>query len=391
MASVPGDVSELMKCIGFFINPIAGMGGRVGLKGTDGVVEEARALGAQPVAHQRAAKALSELARLLSGVSGVASIRWLTCSGIMGEEALRLAGFSEGDIEIVHTTPGEPTADDTRGAVRSFLMRDVDLVFFCGGDGTARDICSVAGLKVPILGIPSGVKMYSGVFGTNPVRTAEIVFAFLQGQLTTAQADVLDFDEARYREGKWNVRLYHAALTPYEPMHTQSAKALIEDTGDAAAKDAIAEYLLEQFQREEAELVLLGPGSTVKSVGDRWGIEKALLGIDAVVDGKLADKDLNEFQILDLLGEFKKRKLVLSPIGAQGFVLGRGNLQLSPGVIRAIGLENIIVIATPAKLARTPVLRFDTGNVALDDELTREEYIRVVTGYRRRRLVRTAL
>ncbi len=381
-----------MKRIGFFINPIAGMGGRVGLKGTDGVVvEEARALGAQPVAPQRAAEALGELARLLLSVSGLAPIRWLTCSGIMGEETLRSAGFFEENIEIVHTTPGEPTADDTRDAVRSFLMRDVDLIFFCGGDGTARDICRVGGrFKVPILGIPSGVKMYSGVFGTNPVRTAEIVFAFLQGQLTTAQADVLDLDEARYREGEWKIQLYHAALTPYEPMYTQSAKALIEDTGDTAAKDAIAEYLLEQFQREEAELILLGPGSTVKSVGDRWGVEKTLLGIDAVVDAKLAGKDLNERQILDLLGEFKKRKLLLSPIGAQGFVLGRGNLQLSPGVIRAIGLENIIVIATPAKLAHTSVLRFDTGSVALDYELTREKYIRVVTGYRRRRLVRTA-
>jgi predicted polyphosphate/ATP-dependent NAD kinase len=377
-----------MKHIGFLINPIAGMGGRVGLKGTDGVVEEARALGAQPVAPQRAAEALRELAQLLSRV---ASIRWLTCSGIMGEEALRSAGFSEGDIEIVYTTPSEPAADDTRGAVRRFLMRDVELIFFCGGDGTARDICSVAGLKVPILGIPSGVKMYSGVFGTNPARTAEIVIAFLQGELTTAQADVLDLDEARYREGEWNVQLYHAALTPYEPMHIQSAKKLIEDAGDAVAKDAIAEHLLEQFEREEAELVLLGPGSTVKSVGDRWGIEKTLLGIDAVVDGKIAGNDLNERQIIDLLGEFRKRKLVLSPIGAQGFVLGRGNLQLSPSVIRTIGLKNIIVIATPAKLARTPVLRFDTGSAALDDELAREGYIRVVTGYRCRRLVRSAI
>ena len=377
-----------MKRIGFLINPIAGMGGRVGLKGTDGVVEEARALGAQPVAPKRAAEALCELARLLSRV---APIRWLTCSGIMGEETLRSAGFSEGNIEIVYMTSGEPAADDTRGAVRRFLMRDVALIFFCGGDGTARDICSVAGLKVPILGIPSGVKMYSGVFGTNPVRTAEIVFAFLQGELTTAQADVLDLDEARYREGEWNVQLYHAALTPYEPMHMQSAKALIEDTGDTAAKDAIAEYLLEQFEREEAELVLLGPGSTVKSVGDRWGIEKTLLGIDAIIDSKLVGNDLNERQILDLLSEFKKRKLVLSPIGVQGFVLGRGNLQLSPRVIRTIGLKNIIVIATPAKLARTSVLRFDTGSAALDNELAREGYIRVVTGYRRRRLVRAAI
>ena len=384
-------VPERMKRIGFLINPIAGMGGRVGLKGTDGVVEQARALGARPVAPQRATEALHKLAQLLSGASAVESIRWLTCSGIMGEETLRLAGFSAADIEITYTTPDQATAEDTKSAVRSFLLGDVDLIFFCGGDGTARDICSIVGIKVPILGIPSGVKMYSGVFGTNPVRTAEIVWAFLQDRLTTAQAEVLDLDEARYREGEWSVKLYHAALTLYEPMRIQLAKAVIEETGDAAVKDAIAVYLLEEFERDKTELVFLGPGSTVKSVGDRWGIDKTLLGIDAVVAGKLVGKDLNESEILSLLDEFEKRKLVLSPIGAQGFVLGRGNLQLSPGVVSVIGVDNIIVIATPAKLARTPELRFDTGSVTLDDELTRERYLRVVVGYRRRRLVRVII
>jgi predicted polyphosphate/ATP-dependent NAD kinase len=380
-----------MKRIGFLINPIAGMGGRVGLKGTDGVVEEARALGAEPVAPQRAAAALRELARLLSRASGVPPIRWLTCSGIMGEETLRSAGFSEGDVEVAHTTFGEPTSDDTKAAVTSFLARDADLILFCGGDGTARDICSVPGLQVPILGVPSGVKMYSGVFGTNPERTAEILLSFLQDRLTTSQADVLDVDEAQYREDEWNVRLFHAVLTPFEPTYTQSAKALIEEVGDVEIREEIAESLHEQFEREAGMLVLLGPGSTVKSIADRWGIDKTLLGIDAVADGKLLGKDLNERRILDLLPRFEKRRLVLSPIGAQGFVLGRGNLPLSPDVIRAIGLENIMVIATPAKLMRTPVLRFDTGDRALDDELACAGYVIVVTGYRRRRVVKVAV
>ncbi len=380
-----------MKRIGFLINPIAGMGGRVGLKGTDGVVEEARALGAEPVAPQRAAEALRVFAGMLSRATELPPVRWLTCSGAMGEDALRAAGFSEGDIEIIHTPAAPPTAVDTEAAVRIFLAREVDLILFCGGDGTARDICRVAGLEVPILGIPSGVKMYSGIFGTNPARTAEILFAFLEGRLTVSQADVLDLDEARYREDEWNVRLYHAALTPYEPSHTQSAKAIIEEVGDVAAREEIAESLLEEFGCEEAVLVLLGPGSTVKSIGDRWGIDNTLLGIDGAVDGKLVGKDLNEGRILDLLERFEKRRLVLSPIGAQGFVLGRGNLQLSPDVIRRIGLENIIVIATPAKLKRTPVLRFDTGDGALDAELAGEGYLRVVTGYRRRRLVRVVV
>lgn len=380
----------LMKQIGFFINPIAGMGGRVGLKGTDNMVDQALALGARPVAQKRAEEAVTKLLRLLSHAAPL-SLQWLTCAGDMGETVLKAAGVSANAIEIIHTPAGKPSAEDTQCTVRRFMKRNVDLIVFCGGDGTARDICSVVGINMPILGIPSGVKMFSGVFGTNPVRSAETIFAFLQDQLEAAQTDVLDLDEARYRAGEWKVQLYYAALTPFEPTHMQSAKTLIEDADDMAAKVGIATFLLEQFQHERSVLILLGAGSTVKSVGDRWGIEKTLLGIDAVVNGKCVGSDLNEQQVLELLEKFKARKLVLSPIGAQGFVLGRGNLQLSPAVIRSIGAGNIIVIATPAKLAKTPVLRFDTGDATLDRELAGGGYLRVVTGYRRRRLVKTIL
>lgn len=380
-----------MKRIGFVINPIAGMGGRVGLKGTDDVVEKARALGAEPVAPERARAALTELQRLLSGATHLVPFRWLTCAGAMGESTLLAAGFDPADVEVVYAATGEPGADDTKAGVKNFQERGADLIVFCGGDGTARDICSVVGLAVPILGIPSGVKMYSGVFGTNPARTAEILFAFLRNQLTTSAADVLDLDETHYRADEWDVRLYYAALTPFEPTYTQSAKALITEVGEEEIKQDIAEFLHEQFDRQPGKLILLGPGSTVKSIADRWGIEKTLLGIDAVVDGKRVGGDLNERQLLKLLAGYPERKLVLSPIGAQGFVLGRGNLQLSPAVIRAIGRENITVIATPAKLMRTPVLRFDTGASALDHELVQKGYVVVVTGYRRRRVVKAAV
>jgi predicted polyphosphate/ATP-dependent NAD kinase len=381
----------MVKCIGFVINPIAGMGGRVGLKGTDGVIAQARRLGAKPVAHQRAAEALTQLARQLLDSSADGHVCWLTCAGGMGEDQLLAAGFASADVVITHRPSAEPTAEDTRSAVESFLARGVELVLFCGGDGTARDICEVVGTEVPILGIPSGVKMYSGVFGSNPERTAGILLAFLEERLTTAEVEVLDLDETQYREDTWHVRLYHTALTPFEPNYTQSAKALIEVAGDVEVKEAIAETLYEQFAHEPDLLILLGPGSSVQTVAERWGIEKTLLGIDAIADGNLVGNDLNEAEILNLLGRFAKRRLVLSPIGAQGFVLGRGNLQLSPEVTRAVSPENIIVIATPAKLFRTPVLRFDTGDRLLDQELAQRGYLPVLTGYRRRRMVRTVI
>jgi predicted polyphosphate/ATP-dependent NAD kinase len=365
------------------------MGGRVGLKGTDNVVDRAIELGARPTAHLKAREALGALRRLLEGLATSPKVHLVTCSGRMGADSLELTGFN--DIQIVYEVTGETAADDTKSAVGRFLKTGVELILFCGGDGTGRDICSVVGQTVPMLGIPAGVKMYSGVFGVNPARTAEILIGYLEGNLTLTRVDVLDLDEERYRRGEWAVRLYHSALTPYEPTFTQSAKMLISESTDVEVKEEIASYLHEEIAASPDVLYLLGPGSTVQSVGDGLGIDKTLLGVDAVADRKVVGKDLNEREIMALLERFPNRKLVLSPIGAQGFVLGRGNLQLSPKVVKAIGAKNITVIATPAKLARTPVLRVDTGDDALDRELIGRGYIPVVIGRHRKRLVKAAI
>jgi len=374
--------------VGLLVNPIAGMGGRVGLKGTDGVVEEAIRRGAQPSANAKARAMLCALRRRLDETEPRIEIRWLTCGGAMGAEDLRAAGFE--DLEIAYTPKDPPTRRDTEAAVAQFLARGVDLLLFCGGDGTARDICSVARQKVPMLGIPAGVKMYSGVFGASAPHTADILVAYLAGRVTPARADILDLDEDRYRQGEWVVRLYDVALTPFEPSLTQATKLLITGADEESAKAQIAEHVYEAMQAEPRTLFLLGPGSTVLSLGSRLAIDKTLLGIDAVIGGRLVGKDLNERLILELMTRHPAAKLVLSPIGAQGFVLGRGNLQLSPEVIRRIGGENIIVVSTPAKLARTPRLRFDTGDAALDAELAQRGYWPVVIGYRLSRLVKVA-
>lgn len=378
-----------MSTIGFLINPIAGMGGRVGLKGTDGVVEEAMELGAHPTAHLKAGETLREFRRLLEQSLQSRAIRWLTCAGQMGADALRKAGF--GNIEAAYEPAVPPSAGDTKAAVRRFLDAGVDLILFCGGDGTARDICSVAGQEAPILGIPAGVKMYSGVFGVSATRTADILMGFLDGRLDASEADVLDLDEEKYRAGEWAVRLYYAALTPYEPTYTQSQKMLIDEATDAEIKREIARHLLEEIEARPDVLFLLGPGSTVQSIGEMLKVDKTLLGIDAVVGGRIVGKDLNETGILDLLERYPNRRLVLSPIGAQGFVIGRGNRPLTPEIVRAIGADNIVVVATSAKLARTPLLRFDTGDGALDAELAAGGYVPVVIGYRLRRLAKVAI
>ena len=377
-----------MHRIGFLINPIAGMGGRVGLKGTDGVAAEAVRRGAEPTAKKRASETLCKFKKLLDHTLNPPEIRWLTAAGAMGREALISAGFDS--IEIVYEAPTESSARDTRAAVERFLDAGVELVLFCGGDGTARDICTITGESTPVLGIPAGVKMYSGVFGVTPGRTAEILMRFLTREIGLARVDIVDLDEEKYRRDEWAVQLYMSAQTPFEPTYLQSAKALISGANEDAIKEDIAEQLREDIEVKPDTLFLLGPGSTVQAVGRALRIDKTLLGIDAVSNGKIVGKDLDERQILDLLDRHPDCKLVLSPIGAQGFLFGRGNLPLSPAVIHRIGADNIVIISTPAKLARTPLLRFDTGDAALDAAMISRKFLSVIIGYHRSRLVKVA-
>jgi predicted polyphosphate/ATP-dependent NAD kinase len=377
-----------MAVFGFVVNPIAGMGGRVGLKGTDGVLDEAINLGAQPVAPHRVHLFLEKLESLIETRRIGERVEWLTCAGIMGEDDLEPAGIDIMTYEIVHT-PADPTAaDDTKKACKKFLERDVALIVFCGGDGTARDIWQTVGEDVPIIGIPSGVKMHSGVFGMNPEATAEIVVAFLSGELDIAEGEILDLDEEKYREGEWHIRLFGTARTPHEPTYVQVSKIQVEAVGEEAIKEEIAESIVEDMEDDPDMLFILGSGSTVGAVSKELGVEFSLLGVDAVVDKKSVAKDVNESKLLELLDRYEKVRLVISPIGAQGFILGRGNLQLSPEVIRRIGIDNITIISPPAKLAQTPILRVDTGDKELDETFYEKQYLRVVFRYKTMKLVK---
>ena len=375
---------QYMMKIGFLINPIAGMGGKVGLKGTDGVLEQAIELGAEPVAQEKAKKMLSHLLELIQ----VEEIEWITCHGDMGAKALDDAGF---EFSIAYDAAENTSQNDTLAAAKAFMDSGAELIVFCGGDGTARDIVSVVEKNVPVLGIPSGVKMYSGVFGISPARTAEVLDGFVKGDLGLAEVEIMDLDEDKYRQGDWSVRLYYSANTPFESTLVQSSKMMIEAASDEEIKEEIGEYIEELVSEEPDTLFLLGPGGTLEFIGNMLGMEKTLLGIDAISGDQQVGTDLNEEAIMKLFDEYNKIRLILSPIGAQGFVLGRGNLPLSPQVIRKIGRENIMVVSTPAKLQRTPVLRFDTGDVSLNQELAGRGWFSVVIGYRLSRLAEVAI
>ena len=367
-----------MKEIGLVVNPIAGMGGAVGLKGTDGseVLAEARRRGAVPRAGGRAAEALRAIAE--RGLD----VRVVTCAGAMGEESLEGLDI---DYEVVYVPQGRSTAEDTRTAVEEMARRGVELVLFCGGDGTARDVVSVLGTRIPVVGIPAGVKMHSSLFALSTADVADLVDDYVRTR-QSREAEVMDVDEDEFRRGIVSARLYGIASVPDDSAHLQPAKSSYQSGGAAEEAEELAAYIADEM--EDGVLYLLGPGSTTAAIAKAVGEEKTLLGVDAFEDRRRVATDLSESDILALLESRPKAKIVVTPIGSQGFVFGRGNQQISAEAIRRTGVENIVVVATPTKLRETPMLRVDTGDSSLDSELRRP--VKVVTGYKRRKLVGVA-
>lgn len=356
-----------MKRIGLIVNPVAGMGGSVGLKGTDGYVEEALRRGAIPHAMERAKTALTLLATRTDLV-------FVTCSGAMGEDALKGAGIT--GYQILYHYTGESSSADTKKAVRMFLEHGVDLVVFCGGDGTARDVFDVTGRNVPLLGIPAGVKMYSAVFAVDPASAADLILAFDKDHIR--DAEVLDVDENAYRAGTLRTRLSGIARTPALAGKIQAAKQVYEEQDEERAKAAIAQFIDEIMLT--GTLYIIGAGTTTEAITRRLGLKKTLLGVDAIRDRKPVAADCDENILLSLADSSPDTRIILSPIGAQGFILGRGNQQISASLVRRVGINKLIVIATPHKLAQTPILYVDSGDTSLDREFG--DSIQVISGYR---------
>jgi predicted polyphosphate/ATP-dependent NAD kinase len=356
-----------MKRIGLIVNPVAGMGGSVGLKGTDGNVEEARRRGAVPRAMDRALITLE----LLSQDTG---LHIISCSGTMGEDILRKTGCK--DFEILYTVSGESSARDTQAAARRFREAGVDLILFCGGDGTARDIFAVTGRDIPLLGIPAGVKMYSAVFAVDPSIAAELVRK--SGTNHLRDSEILDVDEEAYRAGILKTRIFGIARTPFIAGKIQVAKQVYEEPDEERAKQEIARFMQEVMLPDT--LYILGAGTTTEAIAHRLGVQKTLLGVDAMKDSVLVAADMDEKTLLNLAAREKEIRIILSPIGAQGFILGRGNQQISARVVRLVGLKNLIVVATSHKLAEIPALYVDSGDSSLDTEFG--PAIQVICGYR---------
>lgn len=361
--------------LGIIINPYAGIGGSVGLKGSDGemIRTQAFARGAEQRAPQRMQRCL-EFVNTLNH-----SIDIICFAGDMGETAARNAGFSPRILGAAQHNPSE--AGDTCAAARALLEEKVDLILFAGGDGTARLIADVVGTTQPVLGVPSGVKMHSGVYAISPEAAGEILKQLLTGQLVNiAERDVKDIDEDAFRNGQVRARFYGTLLVPEDSQHLQQVKNAGTERDELAQLD-VAQETIEQLQADT--LYLVGPGSTTQVFLQELGLEGSLLGVDLLLNNELIALDVSATQILQYLDNFSgPAKIIITAIGGQGHILGRGNQQFTPGIVRRIGKENIHIIAARGKILALngrPLL-VDSNDPQLDQELI--GYWPVVCGYR---------
>jgi len=365
--------------LGLIINPIAGLGGPAALKGSDdaALVARARAAGAEPTASLRAEQALVALRQ------GAPQVELLTAPGVMGEAAATAAGLRAAPVgEIGEAT----TSEDTRRIAAELADQDVDLLLFAGGDGTAVDVLAAVGERVPVLGVPAGVKMHSAVFAVNPRAAGELAGLVAAGRaLPTSEAEVMDVDEDALRAGSVSARLHGYLRVPTEPARVQGGKAR-SAASERSAQQAIARYLVDSVLDER--LCLVGPGTTTGVLMRELGHEKTLLGVDVVRGRSLVERDADERRLLELVDG--DALVVVTPVGGQGFVLGRGNQQLSPRVLARVGTGNVVIVSTETKLAalRGRPLLVDTGDASLDEALS--GYRRVVTGYGREVVHRVA-
>jgi predicted polyphosphate/ATP-dependent NAD kinase len=365
----------MKKKLGLIVNPIAGMGGRVALKGSDGkeTIRKAIELGAIPTSPKRTVEALKRLMMIKD------NIELISYPYDMGEEEAKESGFNPTVIGSI--TRGETTSFDTCRAAKEMAALNTDLLLFAGGDGTARDIYDAVGNTIPVLGIPAGVKIHSAAYAINPLIAGELAVMHLQCSASLLnEAEVMDIDEKVLREeDRVSGKLYGYLKIPCDRKMTQSPKeASRAGENEVVMMQTIADRVVDEM--EEDWLYIIGPGTTTRSVMERLGLQNTLLGIDVVERKKNVANDVNEAQLIRII-DGKKAKIIVTPIGGQGYIFGRGNQQISPEIIKRVGSDNIIVIATPSKISSLKLkpLLVDTGDEEVNQML--RGYKRVVTGY----------
>ena len=368
-------MTERQFKLGIIINPYAGIGGATALKGSDGKLtrELALAQGAEKLANQKMQRALAEIRQHIDRVS------IFTVAGEMGEQSAKQLGFN---VTLVHTpTVDQTEPEDSVLAAKKLVEIGVDIIAFAGGDGTATDIFQAIGDVVPVLGIPAGCKIHSGVYAVSPSTAGKVLNMLISGEIVSLkEAEVRDIDESAFRRGKVISRQVGEMRVPEELRYIQAVKMGGKEVDELVISD-MADYLREIMEEYPDSYFVMGSGSTVDGIMQVLGLPNTLLGVDVVKANEVITSDVAARQLETLITD-KSVKIVVTLIGGQGHIFGRGNQQLSPVVIKQTGRDNLIIVATKAKLKSLdsrPIV-VDTGDKELDSALSGP--INVVTGYR---------
>jgi predicted polyphosphate/ATP-dependent NAD kinase len=349
--------------LGLLVNPYAGIGGALALKGSDGVEirEKALSMGAEK-------KALDKTRLALEHIESIKDLVQLyVASGDMGETLAKDMGFS---YSVVYQPEHAQTeSQDSEATAKALLAQQVDLILFAGGDGTARNVCHVVGNLVPVLGVPAGCKIHSAVYAITPAAAGRVF----------SDAQVMDIDEALFRQGKVNARQFGEMQVPTELRYIQAVKMGGKESDELVLTD-IAAHIVEIIEDNPEQLFVMGSGSTVDFIMQELGIKNTLLGVDVIKNKQLIASDVTAKELLALTAQ-QSHKLVLTLIGGQGHIIGRGNQQLSASFLKKIGKENILLVATKGKISSLSgrALIVDSGDVALDQQLS--GLISIITGY----------
>jgi predicted polyphosphate/ATP-dependent NAD kinase len=361
--------------LGLVVNPFAGIGGALALKGSDGEAIRTRALaaGAEKLAMQKASLALAACKDIAK------QIEVFTGSGDLGANSAKEHGLT---CHEVYAASSEQTQiEDTFSLVDAIVKADIDLLLFAGGDGTARNICERLPAHIPVLGVPAGCKIHSGVYAITPKAAGKVLRQVVLGELVSLQsAEVRDIDEARFRQGQVIAKHFGELQVPFELAYIQAVKMGGKES-DELLLDDIADYVIEIMQESPDTLFVMGSGSTVNAIMEKAGLDNTLLGVDIVKDMQVLHSDVTAKTLLKATHN-QPTKLVCTLIGGQGHILGRGNQQLSPSFIRQIGKQNMLLVATKAKLQALgdKGLISDSGDTNLDADMAGP--IPVITGYK---------
>lgn len=360
-----------MKKIGLLINPIAGMGGKVGLKGTDGqeTLTLARQRGAKPESSDKTMKALKKLLPLKD------KLLFLVANGSMGEKAVKEVGLN---YEVIYEAHAETTQLDTLNFLEKLIAEGIDFLLFAGGDGTAKDVAQVIGLSLPVIGIPTGVKIHSPVYAITPEDAGALAYDYLNDiPFTFSDKEVIDIEEEAFRHDEIKTQIFGFLKVPEDKEHLQVVKSPTPQS-DAAAQVSAALQVIDEM--EEDVFYIIGSGSTTSKILEELDMPVTQLGVDIIKNGEFIAKDVYEQQILEIIDDHPT-KLIVTPMGGQGYLFGRGNQQLSDKVLEKIKKDDILVVSTPGKintLFGRPLLIY-TGNSDIDQKLS--GYYKIIVGY----------